>query len=209
MHAGIDALMRPRFWSLLPSTILDWVIIIVSVSPSVDTTKHADTSRECYLEYFARRLHRTDLLLVGAREHCSGCTSLHLQKCITTGVTHHPPTWHTSHICHVRTPTPPRPAPPPHYSPPSPIYHPDPTPSPARTNIPSCQTASPTPDGNSPGNCSGGSTNVNTGQKTPETTVFKRHSDLIPRKASNNGLGATKLWQQIQIELSKEPFKFC
>ena len=53
VHAGIDALTRPRFWSLLPSTILDWVIIIVSVSPSVDATEHAETSHECYLEYFA------------------------------------------------------------------------------------------------------------------------------------------------------------
>ena len=88
--------MRPRFWSLLPSTILDWVIIIVSVSLSVDAMKHADTSLECYLEYFAHRPHRTYLLLVGAHEHCSGCTSLHLRKRIATGVTHHPSTWHTS-----------------------------------------------------------------------------------------------------------------
>ena len=98
MHARIDALTRPRFWSLLPSTILDWVIITVSVSPSVDAPKHADTSRECYLEYFVRHLHRTYLLLVGAREHCSGCTSLHLWKRITTGATHPSPAWRTSHI---------------------------------------------------------------------------------------------------------------
>ena len=91
-------LTRPRFWSLLPSTILDWVVIIVSISLSVDATKHADTSRECYLEYFACCPHRTDLLLVGAHEHYSGCTSLHLRKPIITGVTHHPPAWHTSHI---------------------------------------------------------------------------------------------------------------
>ena len=96
MHARIDALTRPRFWSLLPSTILDWVIITVSVSPSVDAPKHADTSRECYLEYFARRPHRTYLLLVGAREHCSGCTSLHLRKRIATGATHPSPAWRTS-----------------------------------------------------------------------------------------------------------------
>ena len=88
----------PCFWSLLPSTILDWVVITVSVSPSVDAMKHADTSCECYLKYFACRPHRTDLLLVGAHEHYSGCTSLHLRKRITTGVTHHPPAWHTSHI---------------------------------------------------------------------------------------------------------------
>ena len=96
MHARIDALTRPCFWSLLPSTIFDWVVITVSISPSVDATKHANTSRECYLEYFACRLHRTDLLLVGAREHYSGCTSLHLRKCIATGATHHSPPWHTS-----------------------------------------------------------------------------------------------------------------
>ena len=89
MHARIDALMRPRFWSLLPSTILDWVVITVSVSPSVDAPKRADTSREYYLEYFARRPHRTDLLLVGAREHYSSCTSFHLRKRIATGATHH------------------------------------------------------------------------------------------------------------------------
>ena len=50
---------------------------------------------------------------------------------------------------------------------------------------------------------------MNTGRKIPETTVFKRHTVLIPRKASNKGLGATKLWQQIQGEFSKGPFKFC
>ena len=99
MHARIDALMRPRFWSLLPSTILDWVVLTVSVSLSVNATKHTDTSRECYLKYFARHPHRTDLLLVGAREHYSGCTSLHLRKRIATGVTHHPPVWHTSQFC--------------------------------------------------------------------------------------------------------------
>ena len=39
----------------------------------------------------------------------------------------------TPSLCHVRTLTPPRPASPPPYSP---LYHPDPTPSPARTNTP-------------------------------------------------------------------------
>ena len=45
-----------------------------------DAPKHTDTSREHNLDYSMRCLHRTDLLLVGAHEHCSGCTSLHLQK---------------------------------------------------------------------------------------------------------------------------------
>ena len=98
MHARIDALMHPHFWSPLPSIILDWVVITVSVSLSVDAMKRADTSHECYLEYFACHPHRTNLLLVGACEHYSGCTSLHLRKCIATGVTHHPPMWHTSHM---------------------------------------------------------------------------------------------------------------
>ena len=31
VHARIDTLMRPCFWSLLPSIVFDWVVIIVSV----------------------------------------------------------------------------------------------------------------------------------------------------------------------------------
>ena len=77
VHARIDTPMHPCFRSLLPSIVLD-------------------TSRKHNLEYSMRHLHRTDLLSVGAHEHYSGCTSLHLRKRITTGVTHHPPTWHTS-----------------------------------------------------------------------------------------------------------------
>ena len=92
--------MRPHFWSLLPSTILDWVVIIVSISPSVDAPKHSDTSCECNLENFTCHPHRTNLLSVGAREHYSGCTSLHLQKRIATGATHHPPAWPTSQFWH-------------------------------------------------------------------------------------------------------------
>ena len=98
MHARIDMLTCPHFWSLLPSTILDWVVIIVSVSPSVDAPKCTNTSRECNLEYFVHRPHRTDLLSVGTHEHCSGCASLHLRKRVATGVTHHPPAWCTSHM---------------------------------------------------------------------------------------------------------------
>ena len=99
VHARIDTLTHPRFWSLLPSTILDWVVIIVSVSPSVDAPKCADTSRECYLEYFAHavRTGPTSFQLVPVST-ILGCTSLHLRKHIATGVTHHLPAWHTSHI---------------------------------------------------------------------------------------------------------------
>ena len=36
----------------------------------IDTLEHTDTSHERYLDYSTHRLHRTVLLLVGAREHC-------------------------------------------------------------------------------------------------------------------------------------------
>ena len=88
--------MHPRFQSLLPLTIIDWVVITLSIFPSVDAPKHANTSRERYFEYFMRRPHRNNLLLVGAHEHYSGCTGLHLRKHIATGAAHHPPAWHTS-----------------------------------------------------------------------------------------------------------------
>ena len=108
-------------------------------------------------------------------------------------------------VSHVRTPTPPRPASPPPYSPPTPIYWPDPSPSPARTNTPSHQAASPVP---SP-NAASESENLNTGQKTPETTVFKRHTVLIPSKTSKKSPELGKFWQQIQKDMPKELLKFC
>ena len=43
MHARIDALMHPCFWSLLPSSVFDWVVIIVSVCDALmplDTPLH-------------------------------------------------------------------------------------------------------------------------------------------------------------------------
>ena len=67
----------------------------------VDALEHTDTSRKHNLEYSTLRPHRTDLLLAGAREHYSICTSLHLRKRTATGVTHHPPAWRTSHMYNV------------------------------------------------------------------------------------------------------------
>ena len=99
-------------------------------------------------------------------------------------------------IHHVRTLTLPRPASPPPYSSPSPVYCPDPTPSPASTNMP-------TPGGNSPGNCPSGSADLSTGHLTPEHSVFKRQTVLTARKVPKNHESDTKLWQQIQSELSK------
>ena len=101
----------------------------------------------------------------------------------------------------VRTPTLPRSAAPPLYSPPSPIYHPDPTPSPASTNIV-----------NSPAHCSDGSVIINPDCPRPVTPVFKSQSVLtFPKlpKVCQNDRNKQKLWQKIQSELSKELFKFC
>ena len=89
----------------------------------------------------------------------------------------------------------------PPYSPPSPIYRPDPTPSPASTNIV-----------NSSAHCSGGSVVINPECPRPGTPVFKRQSVLTLPKRPNvreNDRSNQKLWQTIQSELSKELFKFC
>ena len=60
------------------------------------TLKHTNTSCERNLKYSTHCPHRTDLLSVGAHEHCSSCKGLHLRKRITAGATHHPPAWHSS-----------------------------------------------------------------------------------------------------------------
>ena len=73
MHARIDTLTRSHFWSLLPSSVFDWVVITVSVCDVSNAPKHTVTSHECYLNYSMRHLHRTVLLLLGAHEHCSIC----------------------------------------------------------------------------------------------------------------------------------------
>ena len=90
-------LTRPHFWSLLPSIVFDWVVIIVSVHYA-SMPRNTPTHPVSVISNTLRCPHRTDLLLVGAREHCSGCTSLPLWKRIATGATHHPPAWHTSHM---------------------------------------------------------------------------------------------------------------
>ena len=103
-------------------------------------------------------------------------------------------------ICQVRTPTPPGPVAPPPYSPPTPIYCPDPTPSPASTNIV-----------NSPAHCSGGSVIINPEHQRSKTPVFKRQSVLTLKKKPNahkNDENNVKQWQKVQSKLSKELLKF-
>ena len=91
-------------------------------------------------------------------------------------------------LLHARNLTPLRPASPPPYTP---TYHPDPSPSPsiARTNTPSGATASPVLDEIIPG----GSGNVNTGYKTPDTAVFKRQTVLNPSRSNEKLFGNDKV----------------
>ena len=111
------------------------------------------------------------------------------------------PAYATPLIRGIRTSTPPGPAAPPPYLPPTPIYCPDPTPSPASTNIV-----------NSPAHCSGGSVIINPECPRPKTPTFKRQSVLTPPKRPNlceNDRNQPKLWQKVQSELPKELFWFC
>ena len=104
-------------------------------------------------------------------------------------------------VRHVSTPAFPGPLAPPPYSPPTPIYCPDPTPSPASTNIV-----------NSPAHCSGGSVIINPDTPRPATPAFKRQSVLTLPKRPNvrkNDRNMPKLWQKVQSELSKELSWFC
>ena len=103
-------------------------------------------------------------------------------------------------IHHVSTPTPPEPVAPPPYSPPTPIYCPDPTPSPASTNIV-----------NSPAHYSGGSVIINPEHPRLKIPVFKRQSILTLKKRPNyqqTDDNEVKQWQKVQSELSKELLKF-
>ena len=102
-------------------------------------------------------------------------------------------------IWRISTATLPGPAAPPPYLPPTPIYHPDPTPSPASTNIV-----------NPPSHCSGGSVIINPDRPRPTTPVFKRQSVLTLKKKPNahkNDENNVKRWQKIQSELCKELVK--
>ena len=89
MHARIDTLTHPHFWSLLPSSVFDWVVIAVSIR---DTMTPLNTP-----------LHSVSITLITLRAVFTGLSSfrlvpvstvpdiegLHLQKHITAGATHH------------------------------------------------------------------------------------------------------------------------
>ena len=98
----------------------------------------------------------------------------------------------------VSTPASPGPVALPPYSPPTPIYRPDPTPSPASTNLVT-----------SPGQCSGGSVIINPQHPRAGASVFKCQSALTLPKRSNVDRNEPKLWEKIQRELLKELSRFC
>ena len=98
----------------------------------------------------------------------------------------------------VSTPALPGPVALPPYSPPTPIYCPEPTPSPASTNVVT-----------SPGQCSGGSVIINPQCPRKGASVFKCQSALTLPKRSNVHRNEPKLWEKIQIELPKELSRFC
>ena len=98
VHARIYTLMRHRFWSLLPSSVFDWVVIIVSVRYTLtplDTPLHPVSITLTTLCVVCTGLSSFRLVPVST---FPAVTSLHLRKHITARVTHHPPTWHTSHL---------------------------------------------------------------------------------------------------------------
>ena len=96
MHARIDALTCPRFWSLLPSSVFDWVVIIVSIcdaSMPLNTSLHPVSITSITLCAVFTGLSSFWLVPMSTVPSVKG---LHLRKRIATGVTHRPPTWHTS-----------------------------------------------------------------------------------------------------------------
>ena len=74
VHAWIDVLTCPHSWSLLPSNVIDWVVVIAVASVTHRYPLHtSETSCECRCTFFLYSLHRTALPLVGAREHYLHC----------------------------------------------------------------------------------------------------------------------------------------
>ena len=89
MHARIDALMHPCFWSLLPSSVFDWVVIAVSIRDAMmplNTPIHpmSITSITLRATVFTG-LSSFQLVPMSTVPDVEG---LHLRKCIAARVTH-------------------------------------------------------------------------------------------------------------------------
>ena len=74
VHAWIDTLMHLHSYSLLPSDIMDWVIVIAVGIHEMSTFLYtSETSCECCHTFFLCSFHRTILPSVDAHEHCLFC----------------------------------------------------------------------------------------------------------------------------------------
>ena len=96
VHARIDVLMHPHFWSLLPSSVFDWIVIIVSVHDTLmplNTLLNPVSVTSITLAPVFTGLSSFRLVPVNTVPSVEG---LHLWKCITAGATHRHPAWHTS-----------------------------------------------------------------------------------------------------------------
>ena len=70
MHARNDMLTCLHFQSLLPSNIIEWVVVIaVSICTMLMHLHTLETSHECHHTFFLYHLHRTSIPLVGAHVH--------------------------------------------------------------------------------------------------------------------------------------------
>ena len=96
MHARIDVLTHPRFWSLLPLSVLDWVVIAVSVGDAampLNTPIHPVSITSITLRAVFTGLSSFRLVSMSTVPDVEG---LHLRKCIAARVTHR-----HSHMAHI------------------------------------------------------------------------------------------------------------
>ena len=96
MHVRIDVLMHPHFWSLLPSSVFDWVVIAVSVCDTMaplNTLIHPVSITSITLRAVFTGLSFFRLVPVST---VPDVVSLHLQKCIAARATHH-----RSHLAYI------------------------------------------------------------------------------------------------------------
>ena len=101
VHARIDMLTCPHFWSLLPSSVFDWVVIAVSICDamtSLNTLLHPVIVTWITLHAIFTGLSSFWLVPVSTVPDVEG---LHLRKHIAARVTHcHS---HVAHITHTHT----------------------------------------------------------------------------------------------------------
>ena len=89
-------LMHSCFWSLLPSSVFDWVVIILSIhdaSTPLNRPLHPMSITSITLHAIFTGLSSFRLVPMITVPSVKG---LHLRKHIAAWVTHRPPAWHTS-----------------------------------------------------------------------------------------------------------------